>query len=273
MKPYLILIAIILTGCVEKQQPEPEAPFMKTIIQLENEQVAIDLSQPHDISIAVQNGAGVGAWYIDQPEIKYVEVDGYVGNVKLGGSTNFNDVNFNPHSHGTHTECIGHITEAFHSVNDALLDGTFFKAQLMSVTPQQIDGDLVINESVAASLKAGVKAVILRTVPNPESKKTKNYSRTNPPYVDAGLMLHFRKSDIQHVLIDLPSVDKEKDNGALLAHKEFWNFDGEQRLDATITELVYVPDAVKDGLYMMDLQVAPIENDAAPSRPILYEIL
>ena len=86
-------------------------------------------------------------------------------------------------------------------------------------------------------------------------------------------MLRFRESGIQHILIDLPSVDKEKDNGALLAHKEFWNYNGEQRLKATITELIYVPDYIKDGLYMMDLQVAPIENDAAPSRPILYEIL
>ncbi|WP_298952233.1 cyclase family protein [uncultured Nonlabens sp.] len=245
---------------------------MKTTIQLEKEQVSIDLSKPHDISLAVQNNAGVGAWYINQPVIKHVEVDGYVGNVKLGGSTNFNDVNFNPHSHGTHTECIGHITEEFHSVNNAL-DGTFFKAQLISVTPQEIDGDLVINESVTTPLATGIKAVILRTMPNPESNKSKNYSNSNPPYVDAGLMLRFRESGIQHILIDLPSVDKEKDNGALLAHKEFWDYNGEQRLDATITELIYVPDVIKDGFYMLDLQVAPIENDAAPSRPILYEIL
>ena len=272
MKYYFLLLTIILTSCTEQKKSEPQISFMKTTIQLEKEQVSIDLSKPHDISLAVQNNAGVGAWYIDQPVIKHVEVDGYVGNVKLGGSTNFNDVNFNPHSHGTHTECIGHITEEFHSVNNAL-DGTFFKAQLISVTPQEIDGDLVINESVITPLATGIKAVILRTMPNPESNKSKNYSNSNPPYVDAGLMLRFRESGIQHILIDLPSVDKEKDDGALLAHKEFWDFNGEQRLDATITELIYVPNVIKDGFYMLDLQVAPIENDAAPSRPILYEIL
>jgi kynurenine formamidase len=261
-----------MISCVEENRPLTDTFIMKTTIQLENEQVSIDLSKPLDISLAVQHNAGVGAWYIDQPQINYVEVDGYVGNVKLGGSTNFNDLNFNPHSHGTHTECIGHITEEFHSVNDAL-DNTFFKAQLISITPQELNGDLVINESVTAPLKAGINAVILRTMPNLENKKTKNYSNSNPPYVDAGLMFRFRESGIQHLLIDLPSVDKEKDNGALLAHKEFWNYKGEHRLDATITELIYVPDHIKDGLYMMDLQVAPIENDAAPSRPILYEIL
>ncbi|GAL00186.1 N-formylkynurenine (aryl-) formamidase [Nonlabens ulvanivorans] len=99
---------------------------MQTTIQLEHEKVTIDLSQPIDISLAVQDNAGVGAWYIDQPDITHVEVDGYVGKVSLGGSTNFNNVHFNPHSHGTHTECIGHITEEFHSVNDALVK-TFLK--------------------------------------------------------------------------------------------------------------------------------------------------
>ncbi len=272
MKYYFLVLGLLILSCGEKESQQQDLSYMKTTIQLENEQVSIDLSKPYDISIAVRNNAGVGAWYIDQPQIKHVEVDGYVGNVKLGGSTNFNDVNFNPHSHGTHTECIGHITEEFHSVNNAL-DGTFFKAQLMSVTPQEMDGDLVINETVITDLKDGVTAVILRTMPNPESKKQKRYSHTNPPYVDAGLMLRFRESGIKHILIDLPSVDKEKDNGALLAHKAFWNYEGDQRLDATITEFIYVPDAIIDGLYMLDLQVAPIENDASPSRPILYEIL
>lgn len=272
MKCYLLIFALILASCNQQNSTPSQSSFMKTTIQLENESVTIDLSQPLDISLPVQHHAGVRAWYIDPPQIKHVEVDGYVGNVQLGGSTNFNDIIFNPHSHGTHTECIGHITKEFHSVNDALKN-TFFKAQLISVTPQEIDDDLVINESVLATIAPGIQAIILRTVPNSDIKKTTNYSHSNPPYLDAGLMLRFRESGINHLLIDLPSVDKEKDGGALLAHKEFWNFNEKQRLDATITELIYIPDAIKDGIYMLDLQVAPIENDAAPSRPILYQIL
>ncbi|GAL73462.1 N-formylkynurenine (aryl-) formamidase [Nonlabens ulvanivorans] len=245
---------------------------MQTTIQLENEKVSIDLSQPLDISLAIQDNAGVGAWYIDQPQIKHVEVDGYVGNVKLGGSTNFNNVHFNPHSHGTHTECIGHITEEFHSVNKAL-DKTFFKAQIFSIEPDKEGEDQVITPQHFQDLKSGVEAIIIRTLPNGEQKNSKNYSNTNPPYILEETMIRFRESGIKHILIDLPSVDKEKDDGALLAHKAFWNFNGDQRLDATITELIYVPDTVKDGFYMMDLQIAPLENDAAPSRPILYSIL
>lgn len=268
-KIYYLFVAISLLSCEQDQKTIPEA-MVNSRVQINASTYSIDLNDPIDISLAVQNNAGVGAWYIDQPKITHVEVDGYVGNVKLGGSTNFNDVFFNPHSHGTHTECIGHITEEFHSVNNAL-DKSFFTAQLITVTPEDRNGDKVITAAMFENLK-DVEAVLIRTLPNTDVKKSMNYSNTNPPYLMEEVMLHLRNSGIKHVLIDTPSVDKEKDNGALLAHKAFWNFEGKQRLDATITELIYVPTTVVDGLYILDLQVAPIENDAAPSRPILYAV-
>ena len=40
----------------------------------------------------------------------------------------------------------------------------------------------------------------------------------------------------------------------------------------TITELIYVPSKVPDGDYLLNLQFMPINNDAAPSRPILFKI-
>ena len=245
---------------------------MKTSLQIGDESMSIDLSRPIDLSTTIQHDAGVGAWYIDQPNITHVEVDGYVGKVALGGSTNFNDVFFNPHSHGTHTECIGHITKEFHSVHDVLKSGTFFKAQLITVQPEKRGDDLVISNELISELEEGVQAVIIRTLPNGDEKLSRNYSNTNPPYLLEEVALRFRESGINHLLIDLPSVDKEKDDGKLLAHKAFWDYNGNQRLDATITELIYVPEEVKDGIYVMDLQLAPIKNDAVPSRPILYVI-
>jgi hypothetical protein len=91
--------------------------------------------------------------------------------------------------------------------------------------------------------------------------------------------LFLRESGTQHLLIDLPSVDKEKDEGKLLAHKAFWNvtdvtnLNSDARLEATITELIYVPDAIPDGSYLLNLQIASFENDASPSKPILYAML
>jgi len=85
--------------------------------------------------------------------------------------------------------------------------------------------------------------------------------------------IYLREKEVEHLLIDLPSVDKEKDDGALVAHNAFWNAKRDLRLKATITEFIYVRNAIEDGTYFLNLQVAPFENDASPSRPVLYRIL
>ncbi len=41
---------------------------------------------------------------------------------------------------------------------------------------------------------------------------------------------------------------------------------------STITELIYVPDHVPDGEYLLNLQIAPFNADASPSRPIIFPI-
>lgn len=260
----LIFVTVACTTNYKKQS-------MKTIVTLQGLAYDFNLEDSIDVSNPIQHQAGARAWYIDAPQIKHVEVDGYVGKVALGGSTNFNNIHFNPHSHGTHTECVGHITKEFFSVNNAL-NKTFFKAYVISVQPEKVGDDLVITAGMFDDIPQGIEAILIRTLPNEEGKKQRNYSHTNPPYLEEAAATRFRESGIDHLLIDMPSVDKEKDDGALLAHKAFWDFNGVLRTTATITELIYVPDHVRDGLYMLDLQVAPIENDAAPSRPILYKM-
>ena len=74
-------------------------------------------------------------------------------------------------------------------------------------------------------------------------------------------------------MIDTPSLDKEEDNGELAAHHAWWNYPESPRLDATITELIYVDNTIKDGLYFTNLQLAAFENDASPSRPLIFELL
>ena len=99
-----------------------------------------------------------------------------------------------------------------------------------------------------------------------------NYSSSNPPYIEAASAAWMREQNIKHLLLDLPSVDREEDGGALAAHKAFWNYPENPRMDATITELIYAPDSIPDGYYLLNLQIAPFENDASPSRPVLYQI-
>jgi kynurenine formamidase len=243
----------------------------------------IDLSKPIDLSIPLSNtNANPIAWYLDKPAIEPVKVGDWTGKVTEGASTNFNNITFNPHAHGTHTECLGHITTAFYSINQCLKQ-FFFMAQLITVEPKKIGDDLVITkeqiEEKLNSTVTKVEAIIIRTLPNEVSKKSKKYSNTNPPYLAEDTAIFIRESGIKHLLIDLPSVDREEDEGKLLAHKAFWNvknthhLNEEARMDVTITEMIYVENDILDGIYVLNLQIASFENDASPSKPILFSIL
>jgi kynurenine formamidase len=242
----------------------------------------IDLSKPIDISIPLTNtDENPIAWYIDKPVIEPVIFGDWIGKVSEGKSaTNFNNIFFNPHGHGTHTECLGHITHDFYSINQCLKQ-FFCNAKLISIQPENIENDLVITKKQLENFifDSNTEALIIRTLPNNESKKSLKYSNTNPPYLDENAAIFIRELGIKHLLIDLPSVDKEHDDGKLLAHKAFWNvknvnnLNDDARLDCTITEMIFVPNTILDGNYLINLQIASFENDASPSKPILYKIL
>jgi kynurenine formamidase len=247
---------------------------MKAIIEYNSRKITIDVSKPIDISIAIDPAKeSVNAWYIDDPKIFPEEFDGQKVQVSEGAVVNFNNIHFNPHSHITHTECVGHITETIHSVNQQLKH-FFFVAEVVTVAPESRGDDFVISEKQLKTALRNKKrdAIVIRTLPNLKDKKSMKYSNTNPPYLLEEAAIYLREKGIKHLLVDIPSVDKEKDEGKLLAHNAFWNTSGKLRMDATITEFIYVPNAIQDGEYLLNLMIAPFENDATPSKPILYKI-
>ena len=253
---------------------------MKATITYNNQFFQIDLSKPIDISIPLSNtDKNPIAWYIEKPEIKPVVFGDWIGSVEKGASTNFNNIFFNPHGHGTHTECLGHITREFYSINQCLKQ-FFFTAELISIEPESVNDDLIITRrQIEIALNGNApEAIVIRTLPNLESKKYKNYSKTNPPYLADEAATFIREMGIQHLLIDLPSVDREEDEGKLLAHKAFWNvknvdkLNKDARLNCTISEMIFVEDTILDGSYILNLQIASFENDASPSKPILFMI-
>jgi kynurenine formamidase len=247
---------------------------MKTTIEINNQTIKIDLSKPIDISIPLQaSEENPLAWYQSKPTIEPVTMGDWTGKVSVGGSVNFNNVFFNPHAHGTHTECFGHISEEFHSVNDALKT-FFFLAEVVSIKPEKNGEDEIISEAIIKKALNGKtpEAIVIRTLPNKSDKKSKHWSNTNWPFLHEKAALFLREIGVKHLLIDLPSVDKEKDEGKLLAHKAFWNYPENPRHDSTITELIYVPDSIQDGQYLLNLQMASFHNDASPSKPVLYKI-
>jgi kynurenine formamidase len=169
---------------------------------------------------------------------------------------------------------VGHITEKVHSVNKNLRH-YFFVAEVVTVAPESGGEDFFISAKQLRTALRNKKrdAIVIRTLPNLLEKKSKRYSNTNPPFLLEEAAIYLREKGIKHLLIDLPSVDKEKDEGKLLSHNAFWNTSGKLRMDATITEFIFVPNSVEDGEYLLNLMIAPFENDATPSKPILYKIL
>lgn len=242
-----------------------------------NDNYFIDTSEPIDISMSLESSEkNPRAWYVDAPQIEPVRTENWTGSVVEGGAVNFRNISFNPHGHGTHTECLGHITEEVFSVNNSLKQ-YFFWAELISVEPRKIqhsDGkedEIVFSEQISIQ-HSETEALIVRTLPNLENKKNRNYSDTNPAYFDPEVVSKLEKNSIEHFLVDTPSVDRESDNGVLAFHHRFWQVPEKNNHLRTITEMIFVDNSIKDGQYILEIQLAPFENDASPSRPVLYEI-
>ena len=235
--------------------------------------LTIDLSKPLDISIRMRSGLeNPNCFWAPAPVFEPVRMEGFVGSVDEGGIVNFMNVQFNPHGNGTHTECVGHIAGSKYSIQDSLKE-FFFHAYLITCWPvKQGNGDLVIGQEIIEHLpKDGFDALIIRTLPNNEDKLTRQYTGTNPPYLDAELARTIADMGVKHLLVDLPSVDREVDGGALSAHHNFWKYPENTRTNCTITELIYVDEKILDGLYILNLQIANFELDASPSKPVLYK--
>jgi arylformamidase len=231
-------------------------------------------SQPLDIALPIRNGSeNPNCYWADDVRMEVITSGSFVGSVSQGGSVNYQKLTLTPHGNGTHTECYGHLSADGATIQQCL-KSFMFPAVVVTATPEARSGDHVITLS---AIKEAVdsfpaRALVIRTLPNDDTKRTRKYSNTNPPYLSPDLMEYLVSRGYEHLLVDLPSVDREVDGGALLAHRAFWQYPTATRTHCTITELVYVPGSVPDGPYLLNLQVISLEMDASPSKPILYKL-
>ena len=254
---------------------------MIATIRTEHAEWSVNLEQAIDLSIPLSDGeANPNAFYLPSPVFTPFRAGNFVGSVAEGGACNCETLTISPHGAGTHTECIGHITTKRITINQCLRQ-FFALAALVSIAPERLpNGDFAITEAQARAavktLHVDVTALAIRTLPNDEEKVRRRYSGANPPYLTAEAGEALAVSGIRHLLVDLPSVDREEDGGALQAHHAFWQYGARAlyapRMDATITEMIFAPDSLSDGLYFLNLQIASLESDASPSKPVLYAL-
>ncbi len=256
-----------------------------------------DSSEPIDISIPLDfHGEQPNAFDLPRASAAHIDADGFVGDTRAGGGVNCETVTFNPHGAGTHTECVGHIANQRIGIG-SILRQSMMPALVVTVEPVPAseahesdaygsDDDRIISarallDTIVSSGEvpsAFAEALVIRTLPNDRSKALARHSGSNPPYLSGWAMRYLRELGVRHLLVDLPSIDRERDGGRLSAHRIFWEV-GEGVHDVpepfntrTITEMVYVDDAIADGIYMLNLQVPNFLLDAAPSRPLLYRV-
>ena len=252
---------------------------MRFEFEISGQKWFIETKSAFDLSIAVNcaTGSGAKAWYVAPPQKSTVHLGDWIGSVAQGGSVNFNNLSLNPHAHGTHTESLGHISPNEDSV-EGLFDEFFFECLVVSLTADD-QGRIsrqILQQGIESSgydfWPSGPRALVVRTLPNSPEKRTLNYDNQGWPYLSENAAQFLSELGVEHLLIDTPSVDPEQDQGALLAHHAFWQWPDNPRHKASITELIFVPDTIKDGPYLLELQTAAIVNDATLSRPLLYEL-
>ena len=223
-----------------------------------------------------------------------LEAGDFVGNVQRGGSCNVDTISLIPHCHGTHTESAGHILQQPDCVLSAIGEEPILAA-VVSVHPESCSSHLenyphareedrvITADALQEALRRSglhdlpFSGMVLRTLPNEPQKKTLQYnSEPVPPYLTSASVDFLDKANVRHLFVDVPSIDRVFDRGRLQNHRQFWGVDATQtvslRSERTITEMVYVPDDVPDGLYLIDLQVPSWRLHAVPSRPVLVPL-
>ena len=201
----------------------------------------------------------------------------FIGDVKQGGSCNVPVISLNIHCNGTHTECEGHINDSGLSIIDVCPLG-FIPAYIISVDPEcghntsesyhvSIEKDLVITKkSIEGKIDNSQIALIIRTNPNDVSKKSRNYNSKTAPFFTHQAIDYIMSKGVKHLLVDLPSIDRANDGGHLGNHKRFFKY------GKTISELLFIDNALKDGFGFLNIQIPNWSLDAAPSRPIFYKV-
>ena len=271
---------------------------MKIQVEINDKNYRADLNQAHSIAITLlPNGEQPSHFGAPACTSETLQGGGFVGDTRRGGSCNVNTLTIVPHCNGTHTESIAHIVNQKVAVYQAATQ-PFFATTLISIKPclatetddQYIPGFDPTNRVISRShLEEKLRhysdlqlaGLVIRTLPNHQQKKSSVYDDDNyPVYLTNDAMRYLVERQVQHLMVDFPSLDKMYDEGKLSNHRLFWNvaLDSKEMspqsfTHKTISEMVFVNDEVKDGFYLCNLQLPEINTDAVPSRPILIELI
>lgn len=252
--------------------------------------LAVDFSRGQSIAIPLDPHGPQPAFFTESPaQAAPMRAGNFVGSVAEGGSCNAEVVNFIPHCHGTHTECVGHITARAERVQETIYTGPTL-ARMISLSPAGGDaavnrgGPVYADDDLAAALDGGddlpFEALIIRSTPVDEGLRSRDYSHHGYPVLEPAAIRRLAALPLKHLLIDTPSLDTAHDGGRLANHRTWWGLaetpgaaaDGLDAGRRSITEMIFAPSTLADGWYWLHLELSPVLGDATASRPVLYPV-
>jgi kynurenine formamidase len=263
-------------------------------LQVGGRRLHADLAAPHSLAIEQRFDGTQPRWFnAPSAHSEPLALPGFTGAVASGASCNCATLHLTPHCDGTHTECVGHLTRSLVDVAD-IAPRQLLTALLLSVSPTAESGEssdpaplpgdrLITRESLARAWPAAgdfaPTALVVRTLPNEASKRSRDYIRHPAPYLSREAAGWLVARGIEHLVLDVPSADRAADQGRLCAHRIFFGLPPGStalrdalRAHCTITELAYAENALADGEYLLMLQLPALGGDALPSRPLLYPV-
>jgi arylformamidase len=257
--------------------------------------IAVDFSGGGPVS----QGTGPRHFGAPPPTSRPYSAGAFSGSVATGASCNCSTLTLIPHCQMTHTESVAHLTresgDAWRVVPRGLLPAVVVsvipepaRESSESTDPQPWGTDTLITQRRLRAAWPMVRpplsnidpvAAIIRTLPNDASKRTRDYSEEVPPYLTREAVHWLVEKRIEHLVLDVPSVDRTHDEGHLVGHRIFFGLPpgssargDAARSRATVTELAFIPDEVHDGPCVLSLAVPAIGGDAVPSQPIVYPL-
>jgi len=238
----------------------------------------IDMDKGIDLSIENNFSGNAPIFYgSEQPKAIPQRYGDFIGDLKTGGSCNVPVISCNIHCTGTHTECISHVLDSKVRIPDKCPKG-LIPAYVITVQPESsnyiedlyhcdISDHFVISKrSIKQKILKSYQALVIRTLPNDKSKLTRNYDEHPAPFFTNDATDYICELGVQHLLVDIPSIDKSDDGGMLGNHRSFF------KKGDTISELLFIPDSLSDGFGFLQIQIPSWSLDSAPSRPIFFPI-
>ena len=272
---------------------------MDLTIELASGRYRVNLAHPWSLAIALDfNHQQPNHFGAEHASATPMRGGNFVGDTQQGGSCNVNELRFNPHCNGTHTETLAHICDTSHPMSQKIADialPPLIPCALISVQPDIALGsadeyqpafepqDRIVSRDGLESVLANyddcqLQALAIRTLPNDPSKRFQAYGEDNQPaFLSRDAVLYLNERGVEHLILDVPSIDRIYDEGLMTAHHLFWQVPETSHqpgphslIHKTITEMAFIDNHIEDGFYFVNLQTPAFVNDAAPSRPVIY---